>query len=98
MEYDFHINSANGLTGQSSNPVPLRYKINRLVLSLHDQRHKKKLLLFLFGFVLVFGIFPLIPGISAGSEMHSLEISFSFTAPDYPNKQLTGYPWKEMLR
>jgi hypothetical protein len=45
---------------------------------------KNTLLPFLF-------IFLLIPGISTGAEMRTLEIEFSYTVPDDPVKHLVGY-------
>ncbi len=45
---------------------------------------KNKLLLCLF-------IFLIIPGISTGAELRTLEIDFTFTAPVYQDKELAGY-------
>ncbi len=36
-------------------------------------------------------VFILVPGISTSAEQRTLEIEFSFAAPNYPDKHLVGY-------
>jgi hypothetical protein len=47
---------------------------------------KNTLLFFLFLFLVL-----IMPTISVGAETHTMEVEFSFTAPDDPAKQLLGY-------
>jgi hypothetical protein len=57
---------------------------NSQLLARASQIMKNKLLFFLF--LLLF-----VPTISSGTEIHTMDLEFSFTAPDDPARQLIGY-------